>query len=156
MEKSTLKIVVVSTLIVAGASTAFARGNDSEPMSFTELDVDGNGEITTEDFNTLRENRFAAIDTDGDGSVSEAEFMAAMEDRAGERAARAFARLDADGDGVLSRDVIEGQRRGNRGERLLNRFDEDESGGISEAEYEAALAAMEDRRGGRDGDKKRR
>jgi len=53
----------------------------------------------------LRENNFAEIDADGDGAVTQDEFTAAMADRAASRAAATFNRLDADGDGILSRDA---------------------------------------------------
>ena len=107
----------------AGTGMAMAQGlgRDGGPPTFEEMDADGSGEITAEDFAMLRENRFAEFDTDGDGSVSEEEFVAAAANRASERAARMFARLDADGDGMLSRDALEarGGRGFGRGERFF-------------------------------------
>lgn len=146
MEKNTMKILLASVLIVAGASVAMAQGPRGEAMTFDQLDVDGSGEITAEDLTTLRNDRFAALDSDGDGTVSKDEFLAAQRVKSEERAERMFDRLDADGDGALSRDVIEGRQRGGGGERMISRFDEDNSGGISAEEFEEARAKMAERR----------
>lgn len=146
MEKNTMKILLASVLIVAGASVAMAQG--PRGMTFGDLDVDGSGEITAEDLTALRNDRFAALDSDGDGTVSKEEFLTAQRMRSEERAERMFDRLDADGDGVLSRDVIEGRQRGGGGEGMISRFDEDGSGGISAEEFEEARARMGERRKG--------
>ncbi len=149
MDRATFKILLATTLIVAGTGAAMAKGGDRQPASFEELDADGSGEITTEDFAVLRENNFAEIDADGDGAVTQDEFTAAMADRAASRAAATFNRLDADGDGILSRDVLENRGRGDRrGERMLNRFDSDNSGGLSADEFDEARARIAERRKG--------
>lgn len=146
MEKNTMKILLASVMIVAGAGVAMAQG--PRGMTFDQLDVDGSGEITTEDLTALRNDRFATLDGNGDGSVSKEEFLAAQRTQAEERAERMFERLDADGDGVLSRDVIEGRQGVGGGERMISRFDEDGSGGISAEEFEEARARMGERRKG--------
>ena len=149
MNNATLKITALTALILAGTGMALAQGPGSggERPTFEELDMDGSGEITAEDFAMRRDSRFAEVDTDGDGSVTEAEFLAAAAERAGERAARMFARLDADGDGVLSRDALEARGgRGGGGERMLSRLDEDGSGGVSAEEFEAGMEKFAERR----------
>lgn len=146
MEKNTRKILLASTLIVLGAGVAMAQDQRGERMTFENLDVDGSGEITTDDLTALRDNRFAEIDSNGDGSISEDEFVAARLARSEERATGMFERLDADGDGILSRDVIERGRGGGMGERMINRFDADESGGISAEEFEEARSRIGERR----------
>ncbi|MEM7718234.1 MAG: EF-hand domain-containing protein [Pseudomonadota bacterium] len=148
MDKNTMKILLASTLVVLGAGVAYAQDRGEERPSFETLDVDGSGEITTEDLTTLRDQRFAEIDGNGDGSISQDEFIAAQAARTEERATRMFDRLDADGDGTLSRDVIENGRRGDFGERMLTRLDADNSGGISAEEFEEAQARFQDRRRG--------
>lgn len=150
MEKSTVKILLASLAISVGAGAVYAQGMGpkGEGMSFETLDADGSGEITIEDFELLKNQRFAEIDTNGDGSVSKDEFSAHAQVRAAERAEEMFARLDADGDGTLSRDVLE-SRMGGRGpgDKMLSRFDTDNSGGVSAEEFEAAKAKMAERRG---------
>lgn len=149
MDKTSLKILLATTLLVAGSGMAMAKGGDRAALSFEELDVDGSGEITTEDFQQLREARFAEMDANGDGSVTIEEFTAAQAARASERATDTFERLDADGDGLLSRDVLENRGRGDRmGTRMLTRFDTDNSGGLSAEEFDEARARISERRKG--------
>lgn len=154
MKQTSLKIFVTALAIAAGFGVAEAqdRNQGRAPIDFSTLDVDGSGEIDAADLEQARENRFAEIDTDGDGQVTEAEFTAHMAARAEERAVQMFARLDADGDGTVSRDALEARDGGRRGaERLLARADTDNSGGISEAEFEAFQEKMAERRGGKGG-----
>ena len=153
MENGTLKIALATALIVMGTGVAMAKGpgGDRALPTFEELDADASGEITTEDFATLRDNRFAEMDSNGDGSVSEAEFVAAAQTKSAERAAEQFGRLDADGDGALSRDVLESRGRGGMGERMLSRLDEDNSGGVSAEEFDAGMERFAERRGKRKG-----
>lgn len=163
MTSDSLKIAaLVSALavgIIAVSGTmveARDRGDGPRTMDFSTLDVDGSGEITQEDLDALRENRFADIDSNGDGAVSKDEFMAASAARAGERAGEMFDRLDADGDGALSRDVLESRDgRGRGAGRLLERADADGSGGVSEEELAAAMERFAERGGKRGGGQRR-
>lgn len=151
MENSTLKMLAASLAILAGTGVAVAQdrgfGPRGEGMTFEALDADGSGEITLEDLEALKAQRFAEFDTDGDGSVTAEEFTEHAQARAAERAAEMFARLDADGDGVLSRDVLEERMGRGPGERMLSRLDTDNSGGISAEEFDAAKERMAERRG---------
>lgn len=152
MNTSKAKIVAIA-MMGLGATTAMAIGQERERPSFEELDADSSGEITAEDLESARTERFATMDTDGDGSISEAEFIAKAQATAEERAAAMFARLDADGDGVLSQDVLQSRSRGRDPERMISRLDTDDSGGVSAEEFEAGMEKMAQRR--KDGGKKR-
>lgn len=145
MNTSTAKIMAV-LMIGLGATTAMAAGEGRERPTFEELDADSSGEITAEDLETMRTERFATMDTDGDGSINEAEFVAKAQADAQERAAAMFARLDADGDGVLSQDVLQSRSRGGNPERMISRLDTDDSGGVSAEEFEAGMEKMAERR----------
>lgn len=135
-----LTIATAVVVVLVGTSLAMAKGpgRGGALPTFQELDVDGSGEITAEDLNQLRENRFAEMDANSDGSVSQEEFVAAAQAKSAERAARMFARLDADGDGSLSRDALEAREGRGMGERMLSRLDADSSGGVSAEEFEVA------------------
>jgi Ca2+-binding EF-hand superfamily protein len=148
MDNATLKIVLAASLIALGAGAAIAQERGGPGMNFEELDSDGSGEITVEDLAARADARFAEYDTNGDGTVSQEEFVAVHTARAAERAAEQFAQLDADGDGTLSRDVLEMRRGGGeRGARMIERFDTDNSGGVSAEEFEEARAMMREHRG---------
>ncbi len=154
MNKNTTRILLAALAITAGFGVAEAQDRRAGPgpMDFATLDADGNGEITLEDLDAARDNRFADMDTNGDGQVSEAEFIAHAKARAGERASEMFARLDADGDGSLSRDVLEAREGGGRmAARMIERADTDGSGGVSAEEFEAIKERMAERRGGKMG-----
>ncbi|MXQ06318.1 calcium-binding protein [Alphaproteobacteria bacterium GH1-50] len=150
MDKTTVKLIAAAALIGLGTQVAIAQdGRGGGPrMDFATLDADGNGQIEESDLDALRAERFAALDTDGDGAISEAEFVAHAAERAGERAAEMFSRLDADGDGMVSRDAVEARQGRGMGERLLRRADADNSGGVSEEEFDAAMEHFAERRGG--------
>lgn len=150
MDSSTLKILLASVAIIAGVSVAQAQGQGprGNEMTFEALDADGSGEITAEDFEVRRTQRFAELDADGNGSVTAEEFAGHAQAQAALRAAEMFARLDADGDGVISRDVLESRMGNAPGERMISRFDTDNSGGISAGEFEATKERFADRRGG--------
>lgn len=154
--KDSMKLTMAMAAILLGLGVVSAeaqqRGEERGAMAFTDLDVDGSGEITVEDLTQARDNRFAEIDANGDGTVDRDEFLAHAQAKAAEHAGEKFDRLDADGDGALSRDVLEARGRGGRGiERMIDRFDSDNSGGVSEAEFEEARAGLRERHGGRKG-----
>ena len=151
-----------TTYILAGALavamgltavTADARdrgGPDRERASFSELDADGNGEVTMAEMEAFKAARFAAADTDGNGSLSVEEMIAARssdnEDRMERRINRFIERADDNGNGTLELDEM-----GPSEERVTARFerlDTDGSGGISEAEMEAGKEGRKNRRGG--------
>lgn len=76
-------------------------------------------------------------DADGDGNLTRAEAMAA--------AAARFARMDANADGRIDAADREAGRERRR-EAMFARIDADGNGAISRAEFDAAGAAMEQRR----------
>lgn len=148
----TTTLIFLSTVAIAGLATIAAARGPSGEMSFETLDVDGSGEITVADFDAMRASRFSEMDGNGDGKVTKAEFVAHAQARAAARATEMFARMDSDADGILSRDALDGRLgRGGPGMRMLERFDTDNSGGISAEEFEAAHDLMAEHGGKRRG-----
>lgn len=105
---------------------------------FAELDANGDGKVTAEEFAAHKAKRFAEVDADGDGKVTAAEVEAHMTARMAEEVARrarvmvAFA--DDNGDGVLSADEL-GREGGP--EDMIAALDTDGDGAVSLEEIEA-------------------
>lgn len=122
-------------------------GPDRERPSFSELDLNGDGQLSQEELRAPAAARFAEADTNGDGALSVDELQAQASERMAERIAnraeRMLERRDANGDGLLQQSELQEGRDG----RGFARIDSDEDGFISEAEFDAAREAMKDRRG---------
>lgn len=147
----------LAALVAATSSHARAGGPDGMrgegiQMLFEAVDANQDGKVTADEIEAHRAASFSDLDTDGNGEVSRQEFIDHASARAGERAGTMFDRLDADGDGVLSRDAIEAQGRpGPDPARIIARFDTDGDGAISTEEAEQARTAFREHRGHRDG-----
>lgn len=146
---------VALSLVTPGMAQARDGGPRME-RSFSDLDVDGDGQITEADFTARQTARFAGADTDADGAVTPEEMVAAIvsqmserfaasetgrtpsEEKRAERAERRaewmFSRLDADNNGTLEADEFQPRRDVSR---LIDRFDTDDDNAWSEAEFDA-------------------
>ena len=135
----TTAAIALGLVVTAGlSSTASAdRGDRGERPSFTELDTDGNGELTLAELQAHGAARFAETDTNGDGFLSAEELVAAAEGRSEARITRFVDRMiehrDANDDGLLSAEEM--APKGDRAERMLKHVDADENGTISEEEF---------------------
>jgi hypothetical protein len=101
-DQAAFKAILIVTMILAIVLLpAVARANpgmQSGPPAFEEIDIDGDGFVSEEEFTTFREARMAAmaeagmpmkaaaiapafveIDTDGDGMLTETEFLTAQQ-----------------------------------------------------------------------------
>ena len=153
--KLPLKIALAAGVIsLAGAGlVAHAQhhgGGHGDRMK--AADLDGDGQVTRAEVESLRAENFAKADANGDGSVTQDEMTAfreaQMEERKANRQSRQFERADANNDGVLSADEF--------GARMTERFDKvdtDGDGIISDAEREAARENMRGWRAKRGGDR---
>ncbi|MEE9426776.1 MAG: calcium-binding protein [Paracoccaceae bacterium] len=159
MKRKNLKITIVlgitASAMLVGA-VAYAKGPGFGPMhmerpSFTELDADGDGNLSIAEMQAQATARFNGIDTNGDGVISAQESATAAEQHAGQRAEMMFARMlewrDSDGDGSLS----QAEMADTRAEMMFTRLDGDNDGVISAQEYEQAQNHAQ--RGGRFGHK---
>ena len=145
-------VMGVSTLVVQAKGMG-PRG--PMPMEFSELDQNGDGQVTREEMLAHGEKRFTDADTNGDGFLSQdemkAQILKRMEARAEKAGTRMMERKDANGDGQLSMEEMRPNEQ--RQDKMFSRFDTDGDGAISEAEFTAAKEKMAEHRKQRKGNK---
>ena len=147
--RKSLMIAALGTAVTVPMALALSSDGIAQPgsggqfgdrgpgMMFEAFDLNADGQVTREEVDQFRADRFAEIDTNGDGTVSEDEFVAHAQARAAERAVERFNALDADGDGILNADVLASMPRGD----MFSRLDQNDDGVITEDE-------LSSRRGG--------
>ena len=150
--KLTVLALALTGTALAGAANAFpfgkrGGGEDMAPLSFEELDTNGDGVVTAEEMEAHGAGLFAEMDTDGNGVISAEEILASMQERAQNRLSKGVERmvdkLDEDGDGALSADEM--PQRGSS--RMFEHLDDDGDGAISAEEFEAGKEKREEMRG---------
>ncbi|NVO54677.1 EF-hand domain-containing protein [Rhodobacteraceae bacterium B1Z28] len=124
--------IVLSAVAITGTSVLAAGPKDREPVSFQELDANNDGQVTKEEMEAHRGQRFTKADANGDGQLSVEEMQAAAQKRANDRVTSMFKDHDANSDGFLSADELPKPRRA---DKMFDRIDADNSGGISEQEF---------------------
>ncbi len=115
------------------------------------FDRNGDGEVSQADVDAVRAERLAAFDTDGNGVLSLEEYEALWLDAMRTQMVQGFQRLDVDGDtGVTEAEFLAPYAR------LVERFDRDGDGVITEDEIQEHMrerrSGMRGRQGGRMGD----
>ncbi|MFY0690661.1 MAG: calcium-binding protein [Paracoccaceae bacterium] len=139
------KPTATPVLIALGAALALmplsAEAWQGGRANFDAIDTDGNGELSQEELQNRGQARFAAADANSDGLLSKQELIARAEERMQERLTRRIDKMmerrDANGDGLLSAEELTPPP--DRAAGRFERMDEDQSGGISKEEFEAAL-----------------
>ncbi len=146
-------IVALGAAGVASAhGKAFGERGAGMPMfeeMFAQVDADGDGKVTKEEFEAFRAARFAAADTDGDGKLSPEEMEAAREARRMERVRGMITRLDTDGDGLLSAEELAAGAPRRGPEAMFGMLDADEDGALTLEEMQAGRPGF-GRHGGMD------
>ena len=135
------KSLLITALLVGGASVAYANAGNFKGMNFAQMDTNGDSFLTKDEVQGRVLARFDELDTDNSGTLSSDELSALKKGRAGKNGKRAtFAEMDKNGDGALAKDEVWG--------RLSVHFDQldtDKNGTLSSDE----LSALKKGRGGK-------
>ncbi len=136
---------------MAQAEGSHGLGRDGGPrIDFGELDANADGQLTLAEVQNAAAARFAGTDANGDGALSademDARAIAEVTANAATRAADMIARLDENGDGLLQAAEMQAREGGHRGERMFSHMDADEDGVVTKAEFDAAVAKMNEGR----------
>ncbi|MFA8386526.1 MAG: EF-hand domain-containing protein [Pelagibaca sp.] len=128
--------LIIAALAASGIATTVAAQDDTartdrRAQVFAELDTDGDGVVSAEEF-ANPPSRFEIADANKDGLVSADELAALSQQRSEQRIARMITRMDTDGDGALSEEEF-AARQG--AARMFDRLDANEDGAISEEEF---------------------
>ena len=133
-------------LAVAGPVAAKERHGERAGARFEKLDANADGFLTAEDMEAVRLARFNKQDADKDGFLSLEELQARPLKRFGggnrqrdademaDRSQRMLRYLDQNGDGKVAFDEMPNYGAG----RMIARFDADEDGKVSKAEFDEA------------------
>ncbi|MFY0597698.1 MAG: EF-hand domain-containing protein [Cognatishimia sp.] len=139
-------VTAMALALTAGvASAKGGHGKHGPRVSFEQLDVNGDGQITKDEIAAAATARFNEADTNGDGNLSAEELAAASERAKEERIAKMIEKRDENGDGVLSQ--AEMQPKEDRTDKMFERMDENGDGVISAEEFEAAKSKRKGKRG---------
>jgi len=116
---------------------------DGPGLMFQRADKDNSGSVTLEEFAAMSPLSFTDADADGDGNINADELAAQMErEMLRRRAVRMIERFDADNDGQVSQAEFDNRRK-----QMFARMDVDESGAIEEDEMRGAHERFREGRG---------
>ncbi len=133
-------------LTVVGPVAAKERHGERAGARFERLDANADGFVTAEEMEAVRLARFNERDADKDGFLSLEELQARPMKRLGggnrqpdademaDRSQRMLRYLDENGDGKVAFDEMPSHGAG----RMIARFDSDEDGKVSKAEFDEA------------------
>ena len=126
------RLLLKSALIVSAATLLIAAG--------PRADLNQDGQVTKAEFMDTAQTHFLAVDANADGFLSEEERKAFRAAKVEEMKSERFSRLDADGDGAITRAEMEAvgekmkARRDEHKAKIMERFDTNLDGELSDAE----------------------
>ena len=134
-----ISAIVVAAVAITGTTALAAGSKNREPVSFQELDANGDGQVTKDEMLAHRNQRFTDADANGDGQLSVEEMQAAVQKKTSDRIASMFEEHDANNDGFLTTDELPKPRRA---DKMFDRIDANDDGTISEQEFADAKGKM--------------
>lgn len=147
MKRSILITSSAALAIVASVVTASADQKPRPDMmslipAFEELDLNSDGQISTEELQAQGKIRFDKMDANKDEKLSSEELEAQiveMTKRMKKAQEKMIKRLDTDGDGYLSAEEMEKahSRAGKMAKHMMKRLDKNDDEMISKEEFDA-------------------
>ncbi len=132
MKKPLLISIVFLTLPLSVSLLSAAPSDRPGPgMMLQHLDSDGDGQITKEEFDTGRGERFNSIDTDSNGSLSIGEMDQMREAKREKMRQSRFERMDQDNSGAVTEEEFN-----IHGLDMFSGMDADQNGVVSQSEIE--------------------
>lgn len=111
---------------------------ENHPRMLDEFDADSDGTVSTTEFTTRTQARFAELDANGDAQVTTAELVAHFDgEQLPVQALRRFNHADADGDGTVTQSEFE-----TASTQLFARLDQDADGIVTPDEARDGRQAM--------------
>jgi len=133
-----IAIFALATTAILVSEPVMAREHGGSRPDFSQLDANGDGQLTQAEVKAFGATQFAEADTDGNGSLTLEELTARAKadwaKKMGKRAKRMLKRLDGDGNGTIELAEMEQMKPG---KRMFDRLDENEDGVISQEEFDA-------------------
>lgn len=136
MNLKTYAIAALAVLAAGGSALAMEPGLPRSESFFQRIDVDSDGKLTLTEIRPGLVKRFQRVDANADGEVTTAEIDVWLTKAIERRKGRILARLDADKSGGVSQAELDAAV-----ELLFNTADADKDGGVSFDEARAFRAA---------------
>lgn len=147
MNKTVAVLSTVSLITLAGAGLAASYGSDGDKRfpEFSELDLNGDNQISKVEMTAHAKTRFDGADQNSDGMLSAAEMTAEHAKASEQRINKMIEKMDANKDGQVSFEEIQNGRKNRKQEKMFNKLDDNGDGFISAEEF----AEMKDHRRGK-------
>ncbi len=147
MNKTVAVLSTVSLIAFAGAGLAASYGPDGDKRfpEFSELDLNGDNQISKDEMTAHAKRRFDGADQNSDGMLSAAEIAAERAKASERRITKMIEKMDANKDGQVSFEEIQNGRKNRKQEKMFNKLDDNGDGFISAEEF----AEMKDHRRGK-------
>lgn len=147
-----MKRILLATAILGVSATALMAAGP-------KADLNADGQVTLAEFTSIASQNFTQADLNGDNFLSEDEVKGLHEARRDAREDARFERADLNGDGAITRDEVDAakdakrekrtERREEKKAEMLERYDTNVDGELSEAERDVAKAERKAERGER-------